>query len=305
MLPTPPHCATSRPPGRRTAARFAEQRVVVGDPVERRGRQDRVDRPVDRQRRAEVGDDVLDPVAEAGEPLARGLDHRRRPVERDDPAARQALGEQLGDAAAAAAGVEDPLVAVERQAIEHDRRPSASSGRRRGRRSGRPSRGHRRSAGRRRRLGRAGGLGGRRAAEAPGAARAARPRHERADDEQARRTRASPGGTRRSRPGSRPTTWAAVAPAPGGLSGWNARRMAGSVVSRPVSRAERRVEGGADRDEDERAEERLADPRDRVVDGRPDAREAPRDRAHQRARQRRDDARDPEPEQERRTGGRR
>ena len=31
------------------------------------------------------------------------------------------------------------------------------------------------------------------------------------------------------------TTWSAVAVAPGGLSGWNARRMAGSDVSRPVA----------------------------------------------------------------------
>ena len=124
MLPAPPHCATSRPPGRQDGGEVREQRVVVGDPVEGRGRQDRVDRPVDRQRAAEVGDDVLDPVAERREPVARGLDHRRRPVERDDATARQALGEQLGHPAAAAAGIEDALVAVERQAVEDDRAPA-------------------------------------------------------------------------------------------------------------------------------------------------------------------------------------
>ena len=44
MLPAPPHCAASCPPGRRTDARFANSDVVIDDPVERRRRQDRVDR---------------------------------------------------------------------------------------------------------------------------------------------------------------------------------------------------------------------------------------------------------------------
>ena len=117
MLPTPPHCATSRPPGRSDGGEVPEQRVVVGHPVEGRGRQDRVDR-FDRERLAEIGDDVRDPVAEASEALARCLDHRRRSVEGDHPAARQATCEQLRHAAAAAAGVEHPFVAGQREAIE-------------------------------------------------------------------------------------------------------------------------------------------------------------------------------------------
>ena len=62
-----------------------EQRVVVGHPVEGRGRQDRVDR-FDRERLAQVGDHVFDPVAEAGQALPGRLDHRRRSIEGDDPA---------------------------------------------------------------------------------------------------------------------------------------------------------------------------------------------------------------------------
>ena len=59
-----------------------------------------------------------DPVTEASQP-PRGLgEHRRRSVERDDPAARQALEELLGQAARAAAGVEDALVAMQLQPIE-------------------------------------------------------------------------------------------------------------------------------------------------------------------------------------------
>ncbi len=54
----------------------SEQRVVVGHPVERRRRQDGVDLPVDRQWLPEVRDDVLDPIAEPGESIARLVDHR-------------------------------------------------------------------------------------------------------------------------------------------------------------------------------------------------------------------------------------
>ncbi len=43
MLPSPPHCATSRPPGRSAASQAAKEKIVVGDPVERRGRDDRVE----------------------------------------------------------------------------------------------------------------------------------------------------------------------------------------------------------------------------------------------------------------------
>ena len=45
-LPAPPHCATSRPPGF-SARAGGRTGVVVADPVERRGRDDRVDRLVE------------------------------------------------------------------------------------------------------------------------------------------------------------------------------------------------------------------------------------------------------------------
>ena len=67
-----------------------EQRVVVEDPVEGRGGQDRVHRLVERERTPEVRHDVLDPVAERRQPLAGRVDHRRRTVERDDVPAGQA-----------------------------------------------------------------------------------------------------------------------------------------------------------------------------------------------------------------------
>ena len=222
----------------RDRGEVAEERVVVGHPVERRGRQDRIHLALDRQRRAEVGDDVFDPVAEPREPLAARLDHRRRAVERDDAAIRQALGQHLGHAAAAATGVEDPLVAVERQPVEDDRPPARHRGRRRGRRSGRPSRaasdGQPPAVGR---FGGAGGADGRRCGGRPARLAQPVPRHDRADRRAARRTPTSPAGTPRSTPGSRRRTCSAVAPAPGGLSGWNVRRMAPSVVSRPVDAA--------------------------------------------------------------------
>ena len=120
MLPAPPHCATSRPPGPQDRGQVPEQRLVVRHPVERRRRQDRVDaRVADRQRRSQVRDHVAHAVAEPGEPLAGRLDHRGRPVERHDPAARQALDQPLRDPARAAAGVEHRLVAPQRQPVQH------------------------------------------------------------------------------------------------------------------------------------------------------------------------------------------
>ena len=124
MLPKPPHWATSRAAGSHDRGEVREQRIVIGHPVERRGREDRVDLTVDRERRAEVRDDVLDPVAEAGEAPARRLDHRRRAIERDDPTTRQSIGQLLGDAARPATGVEHALVAMEREAVQHRRAPA-------------------------------------------------------------------------------------------------------------------------------------------------------------------------------------
>ena len=92
-----------------------EQPVVVGDPVERRGREDRVDRLVQLELE-QVGGEHLDARAE---PLARLRHHRRRPVDRDDLAARQALDQRGGHAAGAAAGVEHALVAAQLEPVEH------------------------------------------------------------------------------------------------------------------------------------------------------------------------------------------
>ena len=64
-----------------------EEPVVVGDPVEGGGREDRVDGLVQLQLE-QVGDEHLDARAE---PLPRLLDHRGRAVDGDDVAARQPL----------------------------------------------------------------------------------------------------------------------------------------------------------------------------------------------------------------------
>ncbi len=92
-----------------------EQPLVVGDPVEGRGREDRVDRPVELKLQ-QIGDAQLGGVAQ---PLARGLDHRRRAVDRHHLAARQALEQRGGHPSGAAAGVENTLVAAEVEPVEH------------------------------------------------------------------------------------------------------------------------------------------------------------------------------------------
>ena len=108
----------------------AEERVVVVDPVERRGREDRVDRARRSARRlAEVRLNERDPVAEPLEAAAGLVEHRRRGVEGDDVAARQALGEELRDPAAAAAGVEDASRRRSARGARARPRPSASGAR--------------------------------------------------------------------------------------------------------------------------------------------------------------------------------
>ena len=104
---------------------MAEQAVVVGHPVERRRRQDRVDAGIgQRQRRHQVRHHELDLCRVARQALAGGLDHRGRAVERDDPARGEPLDQALGDPARPAAGVEDRLVAPQRQPGQDVRAPA-------------------------------------------------------------------------------------------------------------------------------------------------------------------------------------
>ena len=280
----------------------AEQRVVVGDPVERGGREDRVDRAARAAAAAEVGHDELDPVAEPGQPLARGRDHRGRPVERDHPPARQPRARssvtrpepqpasrtvsspasaRRSSTAAAPAGHRGPATR------SYVRRPSRGSGA--------PVSPGRRPA--RRRCRREPATAVARVVAGTGPPAQPEPRHERPEQQQ--------------RAHSRIARWKRV---DRGRFGRRDLRRA-SPGARRVQRLERRPDGGIggiepgaasraprrrwpDGDEDQRPEEGLADPGDGVVDGRPEPRVAARDRAHEGARERRHDQRDADAEQE-------
>ncbi len=294
MLPTPPHCATSQPPGRRTAARFANSaswsgtqwnvavdRIAstvpsIGSGCPRSATTYSIRSPngASRSRAASIIDG--EPSSATTRPRGRRFASSSVTRPLPQPASRTRSSPSSGSRSRTArppAGlrVGDPVVG-----------PGVPVARHRSLVVRRPVRRARRTT----------------SAGAPAPSR--RPYHD---------TNApiasSPAQTSIARWKASIDAWfeaaicAAVAPAAGGLSGWNAARTAGSPVSRPGGRAERRVVRGADRDEDEGAEQRLADPRDRVVDGRAEPREAPRDRAHQRARQRRHDARDAEAEEQR------
>ena len=107
-------CATSRPPGT-SGQQPGEQPVVVGDPVEGGGREDRVDGPVELELE-QVGDEDLDGVAEparasstiAGEPSTATTSPR-------GSRSHQRRGHPPG----AAARVEHPLVAAQVEPVEH------------------------------------------------------------------------------------------------------------------------------------------------------------------------------------------
>ena len=102
---------------------IGEQRVVIGDPVEGRGRQDGVHGLVDRERGRQVGEHEPDPIAERREPAPRGLEHRRRAVERDHGAVGEPFGDKRRDASRTAPGVQDGLVAAELEPVDDDRAP--------------------------------------------------------------------------------------------------------------------------------------------------------------------------------------
>jgi hypothetical protein len=77
-----------------------------------------------RERVHQVGDHERDPVTEGFEPPPRLIDHRRRAVERDDPAAGEPSREQLGDPSRTAPGVHDGLVARELEPVYDAGAPS-------------------------------------------------------------------------------------------------------------------------------------------------------------------------------------
>ena len=120
MLPTPPHCATSRPPGLIASWSRCEQRVVVVDPVKRRVREDD-DRPA-RAARARRGPDTSTSRGRRAPPArARPSTARRR--RRTRGRAGTQLGEPRGHPARAAAGVEHHLVAAQLEPLELLERP--------------------------------------------------------------------------------------------------------------------------------------------------------------------------------------
>ena len=120
---------------------IAEQRLVVGDPVERRGGEHGVDRFGHGERQLEVGFDDGDARAVLRKVLAGLRQHRRRRVDRDHAAVGHAVEQGRGNPAAAGARVEDRLVAAKPEAVDDRSRPAEL---RRGStrcRSPRPSRG--------------------------------------------------------------------------------------------------------------------------------------------------------------------
>src|SRR5690606_35221147 len=91
-----------------------EEAVVVEDPVEGRVREDGVHGLTELEL-GEIPHPQLDPRAEAREVLTGARDHRLRGIDAEHLAPRRALGEQAGEAARPAAGVEHRLVAVQRE----------------------------------------------------------------------------------------------------------------------------------------------------------------------------------------------
>ena len=108
------------PPARaQQDAQARKQALVVRDPVKRRGRQDRVDGFGQLELQQVVAQQLEPAVARAQrslEPSRGGLEHRRRRVHGDHPAARQALQQCLRDPPGAAPRVDHGLVAAQLEA---------------------------------------------------------------------------------------------------------------------------------------------------------------------------------------------
>ena len=120
MLPAPPHWAVN---ARRVehGREVREQPIVVGHPVERRRREDRVDR-IDRDRVEQVVGQEGDPVG--AEPFAGALDHRGEASSATTSPRGKSVAERGGDLSGAAPRVEHALVATERQPLEHLEAPA-------------------------------------------------------------------------------------------------------------------------------------------------------------------------------------
>jgi hypothetical protein len=91
--------------------------------MEGRGRQHGIHGFGERQRVQQIGVHERDPIAERREPSTCRLEHRGRAVQRHDPSAREPSGEELGHASRTAPSVQDGLVAVELEPIDHLRTP--------------------------------------------------------------------------------------------------------------------------------------------------------------------------------------
>ena len=114
-LPSPPHWATSRPPGFSASFRRANRRSwspiqwnVAVETIASTG-----------SSTVELEQVGLADVDRRRQPPPRLLDHRARAVDGDHAAARQPLDQHRGDAAGAAARVEHGLVAVQPQPPQH------------------------------------------------------------------------------------------------------------------------------------------------------------------------------------------
>ena len=144
MFPAPPHWATSRAPGRMTAARLANRAswsVIQWNAAFEKTASTVPSTGSGAAR--EVGADELDARIVA-QVRARLLDHLLGHVQRDDRSARDAVEDQRGDAPRAAARVEDALVAHQGKPIQHRGAPAHLRDRRSGRTLRRPTRWSRR-----------------------------------------------------------------------------------------------------------------------------------------------------------------
>ena len=109
--------------GTHHGGQVAEHPVMVHDPMEGGGTEDRVDTLVDGKRVDQVGEDEVNPPRVGRQAFRRLVEHRPRRVQRDRAARGYALQQAFGDTSAAAAGVKNGLVAAQLQPLEHHPAP--------------------------------------------------------------------------------------------------------------------------------------------------------------------------------------